>query len=1663
MGKTTINKFMRVFFVALLGVLLTASLASAASRRFIAYFGTETTPTNRSINNYTSTSSSPTDFNAANGQGGSMKLNNANMTFGTTYTGNANNAVNTISVIPDGTHQIKSVYYIRTDDLPTSNVSDWTNVTPSDKISTFTFNITSGSSSNRTWHIWVVFENRPVVATYNITGRIFPNDFPGNTDTTSAEYLCGTTGTLDTVTPPVATSVSVTGVAANATPTYYVANSNTTSCQVDKYSDDNGGSWTTANLLPAGGPYTSLKTDPITANYTFYVRFGPKQYTVTSTLDTSGTTTCAGATLTATNTFTAGSSGIFNVTLPDARCAISTVTVTDPNKGYTGANVTAAVIAAGNSYTFENIQANGSITVKLITVSTALGGEYCQVPPFIAAQSELKPNVLLIFDNSGSMAYYPYLRNSSDKPYTCDTTNKTTTAPTGAACTLSNINNFYGYFVKDQMYTYNSTTKKFTINAAASLNFKKAASTVTKCSDISNGTILSGNYLNYLCMQKFDIVKNILVGGKVDPAAGAARGAADGTTSFFLKTNAGMLVEYGKDEPQGLVHKTIAKVRFGMMTFNNNGTNVSSTNPDSEDGAILVADLGSDLTTMVTKIEAVTQELYTPLAESFYEAIRYYQAGASAYNSGVSYAAKDPIQYSCQKHFVLMLTDGEPTNDQNVPGASNAVNSKGTPNVSDSNVTTWYNALPTADKLPDSYTGISYPWLPRLTYYAHNNDLRTSSVGKNDITGKQNLTTYTVYAFGETNATTGEGVGTPILRDAAKYGAYTDANKNNKPDAGEYNNTYYEATDGDLLKTNLEAVFSSIISSTASGTAAAVANNKSGERGANMIQALFYPQWPNDGTKKWFGEAQAIWYYLDPLIGGSSIYEDSDSPELKIFDLAKDNLASGDTFKIKALWRAGAELQKATSASRNIYTLLNGALPLTANENKFVTSNLTNTAPSLKTKMLLGSMTDAAAGVVVNYVRGTDDALSYYRSRKVSFIDPSTGVLNTENPTEWKLGDIINSTPQVQSYVPINTYHTGYVDKTYSKFIATNEYKARNVVYTGSNDGLFHAFRLGNVVSKFTNSAPNLIAQMTGSGLGSEEWAFIPSNALPYIQNQAGFDYCHQNLVDGAPTVVDASIFKHDNTKTNYWDCERKTTAPADTLDPTKTTLDANNTSWRTVVVSSMGLGGASRDKASTCNETYNPDNTADNKVPEDCVKTPVNGDGLSSYFALDVSDPLTPKFMWEFSDSKIAATDKTDDNYSSARGLGFTTPGTAIVRINSVESGEVKKNTNGRWFAIMASGPTGPIDAANRQFLGRSDQNLKIYIVDLNSGPTFTKCTAAGQSGCNFWVKDTRIPFAFANSLNSAAIDLDRWNSNKAGYYSDDVVYITYTKAELKTYASPYKTDKQYPVSSTAWTKGGVVRLVTNNDPDPFNWFTSSLIDDVGPITTSIGKIQDRTANKLWVFFGEGRYLYPGDETDINRRFFGVADPCFTNYGDAIPTGSKNPDNNDINFALGKTVATCPAVSFGSLQNQTTPAAVGSAGETAALTYGWYINMDSPSGTAGAERVVSDVTASFNGVVFYTTFIPNTDVCTPGGSTSLWAVKYNSGGTPPASSMQGKAPVQTSSGGITLIDMATAFSESYGRKLNASLRPTGMAPKGRFPPLFSPRAVKRILSVHEQ
>jgi type IV pilus assembly protein PilY1 len=401
---------------------------------------------------------------------------------------------------------------------------------------------------------------------------------------------------------------------------------------------------------------------------------------------------------------------------------------------------------------------------------------------------------------------------------------------------------------------------------------------------------------------------------------------------------------------------------------------------------------------------------------------------------------------------------------------------------------------------------------------------------------------------------------------------------------------------------------------------------------------------------------------------------------------------------------------------------------------------------------------------------------------------------------------------------------------------------------------------------------------------------------------------------------------------------------------------------------------------------------------------------GYSSYFALDITDPNNPQVLWEFSNEQ----------------LGFSTTGPAIVKIGAQTGGVPDRNKNGKWFVVFGSGPTGPIDPKTHQFKGYSYQELKVFILDLVTGQLLRTI----NSGINY---------AFAGSLVNGQMDFEQNDTTKSGYYQDEAVYFGFTKAE-----------RVPPISSTKWNVGGVLRLLTKSSLDPSDWVLSRVIENIGPVTAAVAKLQNYTNNDTWLFLGTGRYFFKIfddiDDQNNGRSLYGIKEPCYSSSG----------INN-----------TCTSsVSRSQLGDATTTKSTDSDG--------WYIDLDTCTNASGTqvscsdaaamfkpERNVTDPLATTMGAVFFTTTQPNADLCEFGGASHLWAVDYGTGGSVSGSKLRGKALMQVSTGSIEEVDLRSAFTEKAGRRSTAI---QGVPPAGAPPGIIvPPPPVNRIFHIREK
>jgi type IV pilus assembly protein PilY1 len=412
---------------------------------------------------------------------------------------------------------------------------------------------------------------------------------------------------------------------------------------------------------------------------------------------------------------------------------------------------------------------------------------------------------------------------------------------------------------------------------------------------------------------------------------------------------------------------------------------------------------------------------------------------------------------------------------------------------------------------------------------------------------------------------------------------------------------------------------------------------------------------------------------------------------------------------------------------------------------------------------------------------------------------------------------------------------------------------------------MLHAFLAG----KFSPGAP-----VTGDGAsftvdsgkygtlgpGDEIWAYIPQSLLPHLKWLADpgyMDGIHVYYVDQKPRIFDARIYEG-------------ATDSAHPLHDIWTTLmnnaerDLRPYGWSTVLVGAMRFGGGSI--------TVNADWDTTTPGTEDREFT-------SSYFAIDITDPLNPILLWE----------------RSHNGLGFTTSFPAVLKvedrvINAGTPDTVDVQAQ-HWFLLFGSGPTA--------YDGTSSQNSSIFLVDLATGNperTFTELT--DSSGNN---NGTTLPNdGFMGSPVSIDLTVD---------YSVNVSYIGESHESGGSYdGGLYRL--QVPV--TVGTANGKPVLLYDVDPD--TWTLTHMFDADYAITAApAAAVGTADSNySLWLYFGTGRYLANADKADTTQQYlYGIKDP----------------------YTDGSIAGTAEAATFGELKIR----------QGSSLTYevGWYKELD--------------------------------------------------------------------------------------------------------------------------
>ena len=373
-------------------------------------------------------------------------------------------------------------------------------------------------------------------------------------------------------------------------------------------------------------------------------------------------------------------------------------------------------------------------------------------------------------------------------------------------------------------------------------------------------------------------------------------------------------------------------VNVGLMQFSNN-TNDGCSNTATSEGGMVLREMGAVATNaalMTADIAALNADGCTPLSESMYEAYLYLSGGAVDYGlnsrkspsvawpsivssrqSGNTGLYQSPLTESCQRNFIVLLTDGIPT-------ADNSANSE-------------VQAL-IGGNCAGSGNGLC---LEEIAEYMYENDMRPA------LAGMQNVSTYTIGFGPEVSGSTA------LQNTAAGAGG-----------------VFYEASDTATLTTVLTNIVNTILDFNTSFTAPAVSVNAFNR--TQNLNDLYVTVFGPSETYNWSGNVKK--YRLEP---DGTIVDANDAPAVEIttgfFRTTAQSFWSagvdGDDVEV-----GGAANELPTPATRKVYTDVNPASALTAAANAVVTTNATITTAMLG----LGAAEAPGRDALINWLRGAD-------------------------------------------------------------------------------------------------------------------------------------------------------------------------------------------------------------------------------------------------------------------------------------------------------------------------------------------------------------------------------------------------------------------------------------------------------------------------------------------------------------------------------------------------------------------------------------------------------------------------------------------------------------------------------------------------------------------
>ncbi|MDJ0865357.1 MAG: PilC/PilY family type IV pilus protein [Myxococcota bacterium] len=713
------------------------------------------------------------------------------------------------------------------------------------------------------------------------------------------------------------------------------------------------------------------------------------------------------------------------------------------------------------------------VTLALLYAPVAQGQSTDDTALFSVA---VPPNVMLLVDNSGSMNHLVW--HPEFDPAVTYSCNEGNGGWTGTQ-----------YWTSNQTRTQCGAERTFYVDPAVTAD--------------GNSTRFDHRYLNWI---------HSLNPGDTDDAEILAELAATGNGTYssclqaygFTTFNRyrRARVSAAKDVLREVICNVNAagEVRFGIAQYRRSGGD-----GDPNGGFVRVPIKDFDTTTytlngstrthlghLAAAIDALEGETWTPLAESLFQVYTYFMSRDSSdrpegvngntfpaytYRTDVTgnYGARTstaseipeaPVQYECQKNFVVLITDGEPTKDDFDNSNSSDNTALG---FSD------FDGL-IGDYHADGETEVDPAWassgwestqyLDDVAKFMQDTDFRL------DFDERQVIDVYTVgfNTTADANA---------ILRKTAEVG----------------NGLFFYSTNAEELATAIVETITDIIRKAQSFTAATVPATRTAD-GGSFYTSLFLPR---DDSPYWEGHLK-----LFQITADGDILDKNDNCALLDPQPAGECKSGAIDPSAEPFWDAGEEIP--SPATRRLYTSfpLLGRIDFDTNLGVVHLGDLIDFTDDLT----LGDRASYSGSNATTAEELADEIIQNVRGCEFG-----TGVTNACETREWLLGDIFHSNPLV-----VGPPRGFLGEASYSQFKADHATRDK-VIYAGANDGFLHAFLAGEWDSLASPPAYD-------HGTGEELFGFMPWPARQAIR-ELPKDVGNRDhyFVDGSPAAADVWFY----------------------------------------------------------------------------------------------------------------------------------------------------------------------------------------------------------------------------------------------------------------------------------------------------------------------------------------------------------------------------------------------------------------------------------------------------------------------------------------------------------------------------------------------------------